>query len=298
MSENGIVGVIGATSGIGSRLVARLRARGRSVVAIGRSAERLASQPAPRRVVDLTNRHALVTALADARFVVSCAPIGFARAVLDALPDHAERIVLTGSTRRFTKFPDKKAEDLAIAEAALHQSGRTGVILHPTMICGGDQENNVQRIAAYIRRFGIVPLPQGGLRLIQPIYVDDVAACLEAALYRAEALGPPLIVAGPEPVTYRDLVKAVARAIEHPVRIVPVPASLLIGAANMTRFVPGLPRIETAEIRRLLEDKAFDISDMRRRLAVEPISLAAMLAQIFPASQRNAGSHSSKRSMA
>lgn len=137
MSEKGMVSVIGATSGIGSRLVARLRARGVPVVAIGRSVQRLALLPAPRRVVDLTDHRALVMAMADARFVVSCVPIAFARAVLDALPDHVERVILTGSTRRFTQFPDKKAEDLAMAETALRQSGRTGVILHPTMICGG-----------------------------------------------------------------------------------------------------------------------------------------------------------------
>ena len=289
MTGEGNIAVLGATSGIGVRLVGRLQSRGASVLALGRSAERLAKLSVPWRVVDLAAAGGLAAALADASHVVSCLPAGFAPDILAALPDRVERVILTGSTRRFTRFPDRKAEQVAAAEAALRSSGRAGVMLHPTMICGGDQENNVQRVASYVRRFGIVPLPEGGRRLIQPIYVDDVAACLEAALTRTEAVGLPVIVAGPEPLTYRAFVEAIAAAIGRSVRILSLPVSVLQMAAGATRLVPGLPRIEAAEIQRLCEDKAFDIAEMRRRLGVEPISLRAALARIFPVTPSTEG---------
>lgn len=275
------VGVLGATSGIGRRLLARLQARGASVVAIGRSAERLAHLSAPGRVVDFANRRTLAAALADVRAVISCAPLRIAPAVLEALPDHIERVILTGSTRRFTRFPDQRVAQLIDVETEFRRSGRPGVILHPTMICGEDGENNVQRVAAYIRRFGFVPLPHGGDRLIQPIYVEDVAAALEAALYRTKGFVPPLVIAGPNSVTYETFVKAVAHAIGRQVRIISVPVPFLMAAARATMLLPFLPRIETAEVRRLLEDKDFDITDMRRCLGVEPIDLETMLARTF-----------------
>jgi nucleoside-diphosphate-sugar epimerase len=149
------------------------------------------------------------------------------------------------------------------------------------MVCGEDGKDNVQRIAAYIRRFGVVPLPQHGRALVQPIYVGDLAASLEAALFRPDALGPPIVVGGNDVVPYRGLVEAVARAIGRRVRILPVPAAALMAMAPLTRLVPGIPTIGIPEVRRLLEDKSFDISDMRRRLGIDPLGLDAMLARTF-----------------
>ncbi|MBV9750278.1 MAG: hypothetical protein JO157_15845 [Acetobacteraceae bacterium] len=50
--------------------------------------------------------------------------------------------------------------------------------------------------------------------------------------------------------------------------------------APLTRL-PGLPRVREAELRRLTEDKAFDIAAMRERLGVEPIPLETGLAALF-----------------
>ena len=63
----------------------------------------------------------------------------------------------------------------------------------------------------------------------------------------------------------------------RPPRIVNLPASVLFAVAPLT-MLPLLPRIRAAEIRRLLEHKAFDIAIMRSRLGVEPIALPAGLA--------------------
>lgn len=280
MSEANVT-VIGATGKLGRRLVTRLLARGATVTAVGRSAEKIATLPVPGRVADCYDAPALRAALADARMVVSCAYAPTTPEVIAALPKQVERVVLTGSTRRFTRFPDGIAKSLMAAETMLANSGVPGVLVYPTMVCGQDGKNNVQRIAAYIRRFGVVPLPQNGRALVQPIYVGDLAACLEAALFRPDALGPPIVVGGSDVVPYRSLVEAVARMIGCRVRILPVPAAALMAAAPFTRLVPGMPTIGIPEVRRLLEDKDFDISDMRRRLGVEPLGLDAILARTF-----------------
>ena len=273
--------LIGATSRIGRSLLARWQKRGMSVIAIGRSAERLASLDAPSRVVDFGDPSALAKALTDADAVVSCAPLTIARQILAALPESVSRVVLTGSTRRFSRYPDAFGEALLDAEATFARSGRAGVILHATMIVGAGEGYNVQRLAALIRRFGIVALPRRGVALVQPIHVEDVAACLESALDRAVTAWPPIVIAGRDAVAYRDFVKAIARAIGRPVRIVSIPAPALLAAAVLTRLAPVGPRVESAQIMRLLEDKAFDISAMRERLGVEPMGLDAMLARSF-----------------
>ncbi len=50
-------------------------------------------------------------------------------------------------------------------------------------------------------------------------------------------------------------------------------------------MLPGVPRVRGAEIRRLLEDKAFDITPMRATLGVNPIPLAEGLATTFAKAQ-------------
>jgi nucleoside-diphosphate-sugar epimerase len=91
-----------------------------------------------------------------------------------------------------------------------------------------------------------------------------------------------LVIAGPDPLRYADFVRAVAAAagLRRPF-ILPFPAAPLIAAARLTRHVSALPTIQPEEIRRLMEDKAFDIAAMRGVLGVEPIPLAQGLARTF-----------------
>ena len=220
-------------------------------------------------------------ALADAQSVVCCAHARHAAAIVAAAPSSAA-LVLLGSTRKFTQWPDNHGNGVLAGEAALLQSGRRGVMLHPTMIYGADGEDNVQRLAALLRRLPFLPLPRGGRFLVQPIHQSDVTRSIRAAL-QYEWRGPEsLVIAGPLAITYADFVRNVAAAagLQRPM-ILPFPASPLILAARMTQHVTTLPAVRPEEIRRLMEDKAFDITAMRDVLHVEPIPLQQGLALTF-----------------
>ena len=154
-------------------------------------------------------------------------------------------------------------------------------MLHPTMIYGAAGEDNVRRLAALLRRLPIVPLPGGGAALVQPIYQDDLTQCILAALRRGWDKPRCIVIAGPDAMPYADFVRAIASAagLRAP-RILPVPAWALMAATAVTGL-PGLPTIRPAEIRRLMEDKAFDTGDMRQLLGVTPRPLRDGLAQTF-----------------
>ena len=191
-------------------------------------------------------------------------------------------LVLLGSTRKFTRWPDAHGNGVLAGEAALMAAGRPGVMLHPTMIYGARGEDNVQRLAALLRRLPLLPLPGGGRFLVQPIHQADVTRCIRAALALQWQAATSLVIAGPQPVRYADFVRAVAMAagLRRP-SILPFPARPLIAAARLTQHITALPSVRPEEIRRLMEDKAFDISGMRETLRVEPISLAEGLALTF-----------------
>jgi len=83
-------------------------------------------------------------------------------------------------------------------------------------------------------------------------------------------------------VTYAQFVRQIAAAAGlGPPRIVPVPAFALMLAATLGMRLPGVPAVSRAEIRRLLEDRAFDIAPMLATLGVQPRPLAEGLARTF-----------------
>ncbi|WP_145144028.1 SDR family oxidoreductase [Roseomonas gilardii] len=280
---NGPVTVIGASGRSGATLCRSLAGDGIPFIPVVRNPERWAATglPGTPRVADLKDAAALRAALADATRIVSAAHARHAPAILAAAPPEA-RIVLMGSTRRFSRWADAHGDGVRAGEAALLASGRNGVILHPTMIYGAQGEDNVQRLAALMRRLPVAPLPGGGRALVQPIHQDDVTASLRAALARDWGTPRALVIAGPEALRYADFLRAVCRAAGVRVPpVLPVPLAPLLALSPLTRLLPFLPIVRASELRRLTEDKGFDIGPMRAELGVEPRPLEAGLAGTF-----------------
>ncbi len=276
------VHVIGASGRSGAALCRCLLADGSEIVPVVRDLgkwEDLELGP-PARQADLRQPDRLKATLEGATHVVSCAHARYTSAILDAAPPDAT-LVLLGSTRKFTRWPDMHGNGVLTGEAALLKSGRSAIMLHPTMIYGAQGENNVQRLASLLRRLPFLPLPGGGRFLVQPIHQGDVTRSIRAALRRRWDGPHSLVIAGPEPVTYAGFVRAVAAAAGVKARIIPFPIGPLLVAARLTRHVPNLPAVTPEEIRRLTEDKAFSIGPMRNQLGVSPISLHEGLARTF-----------------
>jgi nucleoside-diphosphate-sugar epimerase len=285
-----VIALIGATGRSGAALARVLAAAGTPFIPIARDATawgRL-GLPGELRIADLRDEVALKRALDGAGRVVSTVHARWAPALLAAAPPGAS-FVLMGSTRRFSRWPDPHGDGVRAGEAAFLGSGRSGVMLHPTMIYGAQGEDNVRRLAALLARLPAAPLPGGGRALVQPIHQGDVTRCLMAALLRDWEGAGTIVIAGPAPMPYREFLRAVAAAagLRAP-PILPIPALPLRLAAPLTRFIPGLPSVTADEIRRLTEDKAFDIGPMRRILGVEPIGLAEGLALTFGAPHTSA----------
>lgn len=278
-----MIALVGATGRSGAALARALAAAGIAFIPVARSAAKWAALglPGEIRAADLRDPAALKRALAGADRVVSTVHARWAPALLAAAEPGAS-FVLMGSTRRFSQWPDAHGDGVRAGEAAFLASGRRGVMLHPTMIYGAQGEDNVRRLAALVARLPVAPLPGGGRALVQPIHQGDVTRCLVSALQHDWTGGETIVIAGPTALPYRDFLRAVAAAagLRAP-PILPIPALPLRLLAPLTRIIPGLPRIGADEIRRLTEDKAFDIARMRNILGVDPIALDRGLALTF-----------------
>ena len=266
--------VLGATGKTGRYLVERLCADGYDVLAIGRSLERLeALGPGCRHALaDFDHPVSVARALVGARRVLSLVHARHTGILLDCLPSSCERLVLTGSMRCFTALPDPAADAVRTAETLFLSSGVPGVMLHPSMIYGAPDDRNVNRLLRLVRSARILPLPNGGRNLVQPIFVDDMVAAFAAAATQPSAPGPSIVAAGPRPITYAAMVLACAAAQDSPITIVPLPAPLLRAGAGLAAAMGIGTPFSAAEIRRSTEDKSFDISALESRLGVTPRS--------------------------
>jgi uncharacterized protein YbjT (DUF2867 family) len=255
------VTVLAATGPVGRRLVERLVAEGREVVAVGRDPARLEalSGICDKRVADFEDPSAMVRALREARLVACCGNAVHLPAILAAVPAGGiERLVVMGSTRRYSAVPDATADAVRAAERALQRLSIPSVLLLSTMIYGTGN-GVLDRLA----RFPVVPVPQGAR--IQPIHVEDVARALAAALFRPEAVGSPIVLAGPEPMSYAEAVRRTASARGKAAIILPLPRTMFAVGGRLL----GSRRVGM-ELRRLAENRVFAIDDLRQRLGVEP----------------------------
>jgi uncharacterized protein YbjT (DUF2867 family) len=260
----------------GRRVIAALRARGHAIVATGRDPAKLAAlgDDIEWRIGDFDRPETLPKALAGAEAVAYVAHAKHTKLVLDAMEPGA-RLVVTGSTRVFSKLDDPAADAVREGLAEFAASGRKGQVLLPAMIYGAKEDRNVGRILRFLAGFPSwcpipVPLPDGGRHTVQPIHVDDVAACVAAALERPEQDGPPLVLAGPEPIPYVRMVRECAAALRRRVVPVPVPVRALAFAARAMAAAGMNPPFDATELTRAAEDKAFDVTPMRERLGVIP----------------------------
>lgn len=118
----------------------------------------------------------------------------------------------------------------ALVEHALAEVGVPYAIVRPTWIFGGEPEILANNIAWILRHMPLFPIPGDGSYRVQPIHVDDlVDICIDAG----NAPGDVIVdAAGPRPIPFQDLVRAVRDATGSHSPILHVPALAFYVAAR------------------------------------------------------------------
>ena len=179
------------------------------------------------------------------------------------------RAIFVSSTAVTTSLAAPSKRVRLAAEQRIGESGLDWTILRPTMIYGAQGDRNLSRLLALLSRARMLPVP-GGRHLQQPVHVADVAGA-----ERAGAAGSCYDVAGPEPLTFAELLRISARAVASRTRFIPVPVMPLVAAARGYERLSRRPKIRAEQLLRLAEDKAFAIRDAERDLDYAPRPFAA-----------------------
>jgi uncharacterized protein YbjT (DUF2867 family) len=273
--------VTGGSGFLGGYVLREAARRGHQAVALARSetaagaVTALGARPVSG---DLNDARSLAGAFTAARcdVLVNLASLGFghAPAIIGAAERTGiKRAVFVSTTAVTTRLTAGSKQVRLAAEESIRASALDWTILRPTMIYGDPGDRNLSRLLSLLGRAPVLPVP-GGQRLQQPVHAADVADAVLAAAERPAAAGRSYDVAGPEPLTFTELLQTAARAVASRTRFVPVPLSPVLAAARGYELLSRSPRIRAEQVRRLAEDKTFAIDDAMRDLDYAPRSFA------------------------
>jgi uncharacterized protein YbjT (DUF2867 family) len=270
--------VSGGSGFLGGYVLREAASRGYETIALARSAaaaRSVAANGAQPIAGDLDQVRGLDEAFTAARadLLVCLASLGRGHGpgiVAAAEEAGIPRAVFVSTTAVTTTLDPPTKQVRLAAEQQIRGCGLDWTILRPTMIYGAPGDRNLSRLLLLLRRTPVLPVPAVGACLHQPVHVADVATAVLDALRRPAAIGSLYNVAGPEPITFAELLRTCARAVGSRTQIVPVPLTPLVMLARGYQLVSRHPRIRAEQLLRLGEDKAFGIDDAVRDLGYAP----------------------------
>ena len=219
---------------------------------------------------DAGNADSMARALRGMDAFVHVAGIRYTPEVLEAMRrTRVERLVIVSSTSAHSRFEFRSAPRL-VNEALLVGSELRWTVARPSMIYGSELDHNMHKLLRFLDRSPVFPIFGSGENLWQPVYYEDLARGVYAALTKPRTDGQIYDLPGPRPLTYLDLVRTAAGALGKSTRIVRIPAEpvrrTLVLAERM-----GLPLpVSSEQVLRLREDKAYSYEKARDELRYAP----------------------------
>lgn len=254
----------GASGFIGRAVAQALRERGHTVVPVLRRPGTAAQEAVQADFAGVPRRGWWAERLADIDAVVNAvgilreqggqtfralhsdAPIELFQACAAAGVHTVVQVSALGADEqaRSAYHRSKKAADDVLRSLTL-----AGAVVQPSLVYGPGGSS-----AALFNKLAVspvLPFPQGGRMLVQPVHIDDV---VQGIVRLVEA--PPLSVAtlafaGPQPIALRDYLGDLREALGEPHRqwVIALPESMFRTAAALAAHVPGsMLDAETADM--------------------------------------------------
>jgi NADH dehydrogenase len=192
-----------------------------------------------------------------------------------------ERFVFFSTLGASTRSPARLLRAKAIAERAVISSSVPHTVFAPSMVYApGDP---FLRLLERLSLLPVVPLSGAGRVQVQPIWAEDVVSCVMAALpsgsHGAQAQNARFELAGPETLTYRQVVQLVLRSLSRRRAVVGIPTSLTHRALRWLELVMGPTAPVTWDEAELLEVPlvAREGPADAQRLGISPAPMAQVL---------------------
>jgi NADH dehydrogenase len=288
--------VTGGTGFVGHRVVHALRAAGHEVRALVRDPSRASTLPAwgcELAEGDVTAPDSLAPA------VEGCQAIVHLVAIITGRPADFERVMTRGTRDLLSAAAEADAGRFVLMSALgtsernrslvpyfeakwqmeqLAQESRLEhVIFRPSFVFGKDG-GILPMFIRQVRWSPVTPIVGDGSQRIQPIWVDDVAACFAQSVDLAEAAGRLFELGGPDVVTWNELYARIRRTLGARRATVHLPVRLVRAGAAVAERLPKAP-ITRDQLTMLTEggDQVCDTTPAVETFGVELVALDEQL---------------------
>jgi NADH dehydrogenase len=275
-SKSTSVLLIGGTGYVGDAMRHRLREAGRTVTLLVRpssSVERFEREGFATAQGDVTDPTSLVRAMqrVQPEVVINLVAVikesgnaTFERMnyrgtvnVVDAMREVGINRIIQMSAIGADNIPDYPYHYTKWkAENYVKDSGLTWTIFRPSIIFGpGEQVQFVSQLADIVKMkvAPVIPVVGDGRSRFQPIHLDDVAAAFERAVRDpGTTAGQTYEIAGPEVLTYEEILDEAARVLGKQKPKIHVPVALMKPAAALMGAVPFIEAPVTTEQLKML----------------------------------------------
>jgi uncharacterized protein YbjT (DUF2867 family) len=284
----------GATGTIGSALLRRLTRKGEPVRCLVRDPRRLGDHRVRVQIAlgDLVDPPSFRHALRGVDTVVHLAAAirDEPRASIEELNAVATlrlvRAAERAGARRFVFFSAMGARHhsrtrffraKALARQAVEGSSLETTVFSPSIVyTPGDPWLTLLERFSYLPA---IPVSGSGRALYQPIWAEDVADCVVAALMASGPRKRSFELAGPETLSYDEIVRAAMRPTGRRRRLVHLPLPLVRLSLRALRRLGGPKVFATWEEAELLEEPMTSVRGTAdaESLGVRPLAMASVL---------------------
>jgi len=250
-----VILLTGATGLVGSALLRRLTAQREPVRCLVRDPRRLGDQRVRVQIAlgDLTDPQSFRHAMRGVRTVIHLAAsvrdeprgsieelngIATWRMVQAAERAGVERFVFFSAMSASTFSRPRFFRAKALAEEAVEASSVPHTIFSPSIIYspGDPFLTLLNRLALLLP---VMPISGSGKALYQPIWADDVADCVVASLAGGDGGNARYELAGPDTLSYEDVVRLALRSFGRRRVIVHVPMPVVNRFLRLAQLVAG-----------------------------------------------------------
>jgi uncharacterized protein YbjT (DUF2867 family) len=289
-----VILLTGATGVVGGELLPQLLADGLEVRALVRDPRKLGEHRVDVRISlgDLGDAFSMRHAMRGVDTVVHLAattrdqPGGTIEELNGLATNRLLRMAERAGVRRFVFFSAMGATPFqrtrffrakAIAERAVTDSSLDSTVFAPSIIYGpGDPWITL------LQRFGLlpaVPVSGSGRALYQPIWARDVARCVVASLNGRNPGNPRYELAGPDVLSYDEIVERILVSNGRTKPLVHVPLPLVHAGLRALELVTGPSVFATWEEAELFEVPMTTVRGTAdpESLGVEPRAIGAVL---------------------
>ena len=162
------------------------------------------------------------------------------------------------------------------AEELVRGSGIAYTILRPSLIYGPGDQFTI-RLSQMIRFSPVLPIIGSGRSKVQPIFIDDVTACIVKTVTGDCCLNEIYEIGGPDQLTYEEVTVAIADAMGVKRPTLHLPLFFMRSMAAVLKAALPKPPVTTDQLIMLQEDTVCTMRDIREVFDIEPVGFRAGL---------------------